>query len=1140
MNKFYTGCVESRNDPLKLGRCQVRIVGLHTEDKTVLPTSDLPWAYPVTPITSAGVSGIGSAPIGPVEGSWVLIMFMDPDEQVPMMMGTLGGVAQIPNANDDPTNITINNTNFDGTVEPAPGAAPTTTETAPAKDIKDGNIVTDPNSITGPLAALIAKGESGAAGYNAFNRGSKAPKGTGSTGGEKLTLVSMPIKDIMAQQALPSGAPDKLFAVGKYQCIPETLSQACKALNIDTNQCFTQQTQDIICQNYLVGIKRPKLIAYYNNPDKNNETLLKEAGKSLAAEFASIEDPYYPGFPYNGEQGTYYKHGNKVHTTYAVIKTTLVQEWDFRNSKTNPPPTASLGGADKIAKGADYSGVAKAKPIDDSVKTPATPSVKAQSIPNVGVPAIPGIGNFGGILNTLGVPSDLLASITSAQTQFTEFVNSIDITGPITDLVGDGKSLLKDFGDNLSDIATNLGIDNPTGSVTELVSNLGIANPTPEKLVAALEERAGSTSGQAKALLAKLDNEPTMQKVSAIGTKNPDGTISTGSAVDPTKGFQDPNGQYPKYKNEQDTNRLASGNNLGRTIVLQKEAALKHGIKIANGGTWDQSPVPYNAVYPYNHVAQTESGHVTEFDDTPGAERIHFYHRTGSFVEWDANGTQVNRIVGDNFEIMERNGFVYVKGALNVTVDGALNIRTDNVLNLEVSGAANINIYNNANVNVSGNANMAVGGAFNVHANQINMESAGQFNIKAATGLNIEAGSDLNIKTDGSLYLDAAGNINNTATGSIYINTDADANILANGVLNVQSLDDTNIKSGGVINTESSGNMNLKSGGIANMSSTGKLSIHSDGDVAIDGAILDMQDGVSDIASGASTARKGTPAHKAGVADLELPIETRGTSGTTFLPPLSVKTRGIETSYETNEVTTPGAFNAYRASRIANNEASTSEIKSQKFVQDSSKPTAASATSGIQTDDSAIMNMSPDAFNAGLRLTKNWTLGELTANGTRIPRVSYAVKSKQTDTTTYNLSPQDIVANLKALCENVLEPLTEKYGKESFRITSAFRRPPIGNQMGDLGRPDWGDHTHGCAVDICFVGGKVKNYEICKTLPGYLKSWHQIIMEYDNPTDQKGHWIHISYRRQNNAGNCFSMNNHRICVAGVNAGFVLV
>jgi hypothetical protein len=32
--KFYTGVVENREDPLKIGRCQVRIVGLHTENKT--------------------------------------------------------------------------------------------------------------------------------------------------------------------------------------------------------------------------------------------------------------------------------------------------------------------------------------------------------------------------------------------------------------------------------------------------------------------------------------------------------------------------------------------------------------------------------------------------------------------------------------------------------------------------------------------------------------------------------------------------------------------------------------------------------------------------------------------------------------------------------------------------------------------------------------------------------------------------------------------------------------------------------------------------------------------------------------------------------------------------------------------------
>jgi Gp5 N-terminal OB domain len=71
--KLYTGVVENRRDPLKLGRCQVRIVGLHTEQKTVLPTKDLPWAFPMQPVTSAAMNGIGHAPVGPVEGTWVII-----------------------------------------------------------------------------------------------------------------------------------------------------------------------------------------------------------------------------------------------------------------------------------------------------------------------------------------------------------------------------------------------------------------------------------------------------------------------------------------------------------------------------------------------------------------------------------------------------------------------------------------------------------------------------------------------------------------------------------------------------------------------------------------------------------------------------------------------------------------------------------------------------------------------------------------------------------------------------------------------------------------------------------------------------------------------------------------------------------
>jgi GH24 family phage-related lysozyme (muramidase) len=90
---FWTGVVEDRNDPLKLGRVRVRIIGLHTYDMNILPTSDLPWAYCIQPVQSASIAGIGHTPIGPVEGTWVSVVFIDQDRQKPFVTGTLPGIA---------------------------------------------------------------------------------------------------------------------------------------------------------------------------------------------------------------------------------------------------------------------------------------------------------------------------------------------------------------------------------------------------------------------------------------------------------------------------------------------------------------------------------------------------------------------------------------------------------------------------------------------------------------------------------------------------------------------------------------------------------------------------------------------------------------------------------------------------------------------------------------------------------------------------------------------------------------------------------------------------------------------------------------------------------------------------------------
>jgi hypothetical protein len=92
---WWQGVVEDRIDPLKLGRCRVRILGYHTdnkEDGVGIPTEHLPWATPSQPITSAAMNGIGTTPMGPVEGTWVFGFFRDgKNAQEPVMMSTFGG-----------------------------------------------------------------------------------------------------------------------------------------------------------------------------------------------------------------------------------------------------------------------------------------------------------------------------------------------------------------------------------------------------------------------------------------------------------------------------------------------------------------------------------------------------------------------------------------------------------------------------------------------------------------------------------------------------------------------------------------------------------------------------------------------------------------------------------------------------------------------------------------------------------------------------------------------------------------------------------------------------------------------------------------------------------------------------------------
>ena len=82
---LFQGIIE-RNDE-EYGYCKVRIFGKHNSDKTILPTDDLPNAK----IMYSGESNIDEISYFRTfeNGTWVICDFLDPDEQVPVILGSV-------------------------------------------------------------------------------------------------------------------------------------------------------------------------------------------------------------------------------------------------------------------------------------------------------------------------------------------------------------------------------------------------------------------------------------------------------------------------------------------------------------------------------------------------------------------------------------------------------------------------------------------------------------------------------------------------------------------------------------------------------------------------------------------------------------------------------------------------------------------------------------------------------------------------------------------------------------------------------------------------------------------------------------------------------------------------------------------
>ena len=84
---WWLGVVDSRNDPLNLGRCRVRIFGHHTDNTSEMPNDKLPWALPCYSPNTAWISS------SPIPGDYVFGYFTDgKSAQFPVIIGVFPGI----------------------------------------------------------------------------------------------------------------------------------------------------------------------------------------------------------------------------------------------------------------------------------------------------------------------------------------------------------------------------------------------------------------------------------------------------------------------------------------------------------------------------------------------------------------------------------------------------------------------------------------------------------------------------------------------------------------------------------------------------------------------------------------------------------------------------------------------------------------------------------------------------------------------------------------------------------------------------------------------------------------------------------------------------------------------------------------
>jgi len=101
------------------------------------------------------------------------------------------------------------------------------------------------------------------------------------------------------------------------------------------------------------------------------------------------------------------------------------------------------------------------------------------------------------------------------------------------------------------------------------------------------------------------------------------------------------------------------------------------------------------------------------------------------------------------------------------------------------------------------------------------------------------------------------------------------------------------------------------------------------------------------------------------------------------------------------------------------------------------------------------------------------------------------------------------LANLVALCECVLQPVRDHFGK-GVKVNSGLRTLAVNRAIGSK---DTSDHVKGMAADIEIPS--VPNAELAQWIADNLE-FRQVILEFYTPGIPDSGWVHVSYNPGDN------------------------